>query len=357
MRPIRRSPAVTPDVRHAWARQLAACASPFARVALANIARPYPNQPAHVLLDASGLLEPQALHPAFYGSYDWHSAVHMHWLLVMLLSRFSDLPEAHEIGLALSRHFTSDNIEIEARYFRQPTNRAFERTYGWAWLLKLQTALIDGSATHPNIGTWRDRVQPLTELIVQRYLEFLPLQQFPIRAGVHGNSAFGLLLALEYAQIARHRELADAVLAKSLEWYGRDRAYPAHYEPGGDDFLSGGLMEAALMRQVFGHEEFSTWWDKFCPDATGLSAWLMPVQVTDRSDGKLAHLDGLNLARAWCWAMLHSALPAPLAATAVSALDGQLAASLPNATCGHYAGTHWLASFALLALLATAESE
>lgn len=176
MRPIRRSPAVTPDVRHAWARQLAACASPFARVALANIVRPYPNQPAHVLLDASGLLEPQALHPAFYGSYDWHSAVHMHWLLVMLLSRFPELPEAHEIGLALSRHFTSDNIEIEARYFRQPTNRAFERTYGWAWLLKLQTALIDGSATHPNIGTWSDRVQPLAELIAQRYLEFLPLQ-------------------------------------------------------------------------------------------------------------------------------------------------------------------------------------
>lgn len=162
---------------------------------------------------------------------------------------------------------------------------------------------------------------------------------------------------MEYAQIAKHRGLADAVLAKSLEWYGRDRAYPAHYEPGGDDFLSGGLMEAALMRQVFGQEKFAAWWDKFCPNASGLSSWLMPVQVTDRSDGKLAHLDGLNLARAWCWAMLHSALPAPLAATAVSALDRQLAASLPNATCGHYAGTHWLASFALLALLAMTEPE
>jgi hypothetical protein len=343
--------AVTAPMRHAAAESLAALASPFARIALANITRPYPNQPGHVLLDASSLAEPKELHPVFYGSYDWHSAVHMHWLLVTLLHRHPALQEKEQIQLLLSRHFTPEKIEKEAFYFQQPCNRAFERTYGWAWLLKLQCALIEGAIKLPEIDAWRACMQPFADLIAQRYLDFLPIAGFPIRAGTHANSAFGLLFALEYAQAAGHNELADRVAAKAMEWFGQDRRYPAEYEPGGDDFLSGGLTEAALMRQVLSHSEFIRWWRDFCPDHVALQSWLTPVPVADRSDPKLAHLDGLNLSRAWCWKMLRPALPDPLALTCGSAIEAHLSASLPFAVHGHYAGTHWLASFALLALM------
>jgi hypothetical protein len=346
-----------PDLQRVGAERLAAYASPFAQLALANIVCPYPNHPGHVLLSASDLADPKTLHPVFYGSYDWHSAVHMHWLLVTLLSRFPAISEADEIQRQLSNHFTSENLKTEAHYFLQPANRTFERTYGWAWLLKLQATLISTRAGHASIGAWRHRLQPLADLIAQRYLDFFPLAQYPIRAGVHGNSAFGLLFALEYARTAEHSALADAVISKALEWFGGDHRYPAHYEPGGDDFLSGGLIEAVLMRQILGSDRFACWWNDFCPDAAALETWLVPVRATDPSDPKLAHLDGLNLARAWCWAMLHPVLPAPLAPTALSAVDRHLAASLPGTIAGHYAGTHWLASFALLALLALVETE
>lgn len=339
-------------MQHAATESLASFASPFARIALANIVRSYPNQPGHVLLDASSLAEPEELHPVFYGSYDWHSAVHMHWLLVTLLHRHPALPEAEQIRRLLSRRFTPEKIEKEALYFQQPCNSAFERTYGWAWLLKLQCALSEGATKLSEVGVWRTCMQPFADLIVQRYLDFLPVARFAIRAGTHGNSAFGLLFALEYAQAAGHTKLADRVLAKALEWFGRDRRYPADYEPGGDDFLSGGLTEAALMRQMLSPGEFVRWWQDFCPDHVALKSWLTPVPVADRSDPKLAHLDGLNLSRAWCWKMLRPALPDSLALTADSAIDAHLATSLPFTIHGHYAGTHWLASFALLALLA-----
>lgn len=348
---------MTSELQRLGQVQLAAYASPFAQIALANVVRPYPNHPGHVLRDASDLLDPKTLHPVFYGSFDWHSSVHMHWLLVTLLSRCPAIPESNEIQCRLSLHFTLENLEQEVRYFQHPSNQAFERTYGWAWLLKLQTALSGPAATHASMGVWRARIQPLADLITQRYLDFLPLAQFPVRAGVHGNSAFGLLFALEYARATGHSQLADAVFSKALEWFGHDRRYPAQYEPGGEDFLSGGLTEAALMRQVLGSERFASWWDDFCPDTESLKTWLMPVQATDRTDLKLVHLDGLNLARAWCWAMLHSTLPAPLSSAAISAIDGHLSASLPSTTAGHYAGTHWLASFALLALLAVMEAK
>ncbi|MGV3741963.1 MAG: DUF2891 domain-containing protein [Burkholderiaceae bacterium] len=335
--------------------RLAAHASPFARTALANITRSYPNQPGHVLLDVSSLAEPKQLHPVFYGSYDWHSSVHMHWLLVSLLCRYPALPEADQIVTILSSHFTEANIEAETLYFQQPAHRSFERTYGWAWLLKLQAALHRRSEAHPLIDNWRDHVQPLADVIVQGWLDFLPVAQFPIRAGTHGNSAFGLLFALDYAHAAGHAELAKAAGMKAQEWFGQDECYPADYEPGGDDFLSGGLMEAALMQQVLDTDEFARWWENFCPASPALQTWLTPVVSSDRSDPKLAHLDGLNLSRAWCWAMLRSALPASLSASVCSTIEHHLEISLPCTIRGHYAGTHWLASFALLALLALEE--
>lgn len=328
----------------------ASYASEFARLALSNICQEYPNKLDHVINDAADILPPRALHPVFYGSFDWHSCVHMHWLLVRLLRCFPALPEAGQITATLDEHFSAARVADEIAYLRQPSRLAFERTYGWAWLLKLQAELIAASATIPRAVSWRDTLQPLAEVFVDRYLHFLPMARYPIRAGTHGNSAFGLLFALDYAQSIQHLALRKLIAAKANAWFGRDRRYPAAYEPGGDDFLSAGLMEAALMLRVVDSCSYADWWEVFCPVPQDLQIWLSPVTVTDRSDLKLAHLDGLNLSRAWCWKMLQPHLPATLAAPVQAAIDTHLHAALPHACGGNYAGTHWLASFALLAL-------
>lgn len=328
----------------------ASYASAFARLALTNISQEYPNKLDHVINDASDNLPPRVLHPVFYGSFDWHSCVHMHWLLVRLLRYFPALPEAGQITATLDEHFSAARVAGEIAYLRQPSRLAFERTYGWAWLLKLQAELIAASASSPSAASWRDALQPLAEIFVERYLHFLPMAHYPIRAGTHGNSAFGLLFALDYAEGIQHLALRKLIAAKAHTWFGRDRRYPAAYEPGGDDFLSPGLMEAALMLRVVDSCSYADWWEVFCPVPHELQTWLSPVTVTDRSDLKLAHLDGLNLSRAWCWKMLQSHLPATLAAPVQAAIDTHLHAALPHACEGNYAGTHWLASFALLAL-------
>lgn len=325
-------------------------ASSFARIALANIVREYPNKLDHVINNASELCSPRALHPVFYGSYDWHSSVHMHWLLARLLRYFPELPEGEKIRAAFDHHFTIENIAAEIAYLHQPSRQSFERTYGWAWLLKLQTELIALANTDPRYAAWHTRMQPLADIFVDRYLDFLPIAQYPIRSGTHANSAFGLLFALDYAEAVQHLALRKLIAAKTNAWFGRDRRYPAAYEPGGDDFLSAGLMEAALMRRVVDGCSYADWWHVFCPSPQDLLAWLTPVSVTDRTDPKLAHLDGLNLSRAWCWKMIAPELPKALREQAHRAIDAHLKASLPFATAGDYVGTHWLASFALLAL-------
>ncbi len=325
-------------------------ASTFAAIALANIAREYPNKPEHVLNDAADMRAPHTLHPVFYGSYDWHSSVHMHWLLARLLRCYAELPERARIQALFDKHFTTANVASELAYLRHPAHRSFERTYGWAWLLKLQHELTALAQTEPRASAWRDALQPLTELLVESYLAFLPLAQFPIRAGTHTNSAFGLLFALDYAEGIQHLALRKLIALKANAWFGRDRRYPAFYEPGGDDFLSGGLLEAALMQRVVDGCSYADWWEVFCPAPHELPVWLTPVAVSDRSDPKLAHLDGLNLSRAWCWKMLEPQLPPALRAPVNTAIDAHLSISLPHAIHGDYAGTHWLASFALLAL-------
>lgn len=325
-------------------------ASPFAHIALANVAQEYPNKLDHVINGPADLLPPRVLHPVFYGSYDWHSCVHMHWLLARLLRCFPQLPEAASIQAVFDSHFKSERIAAEIAYLHQPSRGAFERTYGWAWLLKLQTELIALARILPHAVTWRDALQPLADVFVERYLQFLPVAHYPIRSGTHANSAFGLLFALDYADSVQHIALRKLVIAKANAWYGRDRRYPAAYEPGGDDFLSAGLMEAAVMRRAVDACSFADWWQVFCPASQELGVWLTPVPVTDRRDPKLAHLDGLNLSRAWCWKMIEADLSPSLQAPVASAIDAHLDASLPFATGGDYAGTHWLASFALLAL-------
>ena len=343
---------------------LADLASPFARLALVNVQQAYPHKLDHVLLGDADLAPHTLLHPVFYGSYDWHSSVHMHWLLVRLLRRFPLLPEAAEITALLDVHLTPERLAVEAAYVQQPHRQSFERTYGWAWLLKLQAELVllgaqqTGAAAaavasvalQAGARRWQAALQPLTDAFVARFHEFLPKAHYPIRAGTHANSAFGLLLALDYAQTLKDAALQSLIAQKSHAWFGDDLSYPAAYEPGGDDFLSGGLVEAVLVRCT--HADFARWWQRFCPDTAQLKHWLIPVEVSDRTDPKLAHLDGLNLSRAWCWAALepHLGHDAPLQAAVKQALSAHLAAALPHTTGGSYMGSHWLASFAVLAL-------
>lgn len=332
--------------RHA----LAQYASPFARVALENVVREFPNKPDHLLTASADLRSPRELHPAFYGSYDWHSSVHMHWLLARLLRCASVLPERAQVHDVFDRHFSPENIGAEVSYLRDAARRTFERTYGWAWLLKLQAELHLLAASDDTAARWRNNLQPLADAVVDGYQEFLPLAEFPVRAGTHANSAFGLLLALDYAEAVQHLALRRLISARANGWFGRDRRYPAAYEPGGDDFLSAGLVEAVLMLRLVDACSYADWWEVFRPSQNDLGTWLLPVRVTDRSDPKLAHLDGVNLSRAWCWKMIRPQLDAALRDRVNAAIDAHLDASLPGTVNGDYAGTHWLASFALLAL-------
>ena len=331
-------------------RQHAATMAPFASLALTNIGQEFPNKLDHTINSPAEVLGPRELHPVFYGSYDWHSAVHMHWLLARLLRLDPKLPEATQIAQVFDQHFTPALVGVEVAYLLQPSRATFERTYGWAWLLKLQVELLLLIESQPRARVWADALQPLADAFVDRYLHFLPITQFPIRAGTHANSAFGLLFALDYAEKTQHLALRKLVIEKAHRWFGRDARYPAAYEPGGDDFLSGGLVEAVLMMRSVDGCAYADWWAVFCPPPHELQAWLAPVPVSDRSDAKLAHLDGLNLSRAWCWRVLKRELPPEFQPLADQAIARHLDASLPQAGGGHYVGSHWLASFAALAL-------
>ena len=324
--------------------------APFAALAIANITREFPNKLAHTMNSAADVQTPRTLHPVFYGSYDWHSAVHMHWLLARLMRLFPDLGEVPQIDIVFDQHFSPANVEVEVDYLLQPSRASFERTYGWAWLLKLQIELDSLALAYPRAQQWADALAPLADAFVDRYLQFLPLAEHPIRAGTHANSAFGLLFALDYAKQKQHFALRQLIFQKVHQWFGKDARYPAAYEPGSDDFLSGGLMEAVLMMRSVDACSYGDWWAVFCPAPGGLQNWLTPVTINDRSDPKLAHLDGLNLSRAWCWRALKRELPEAFQKPADEAIGRHLAASLPHAGAGHYVGTHWLASFAALAL-------
>ena len=337
-----------------------ALASRFVQVALDNVVREFPNKLDHLMMTETDVQRPAQLHPVFYGSYDWHSSVHMHWTLVRLLSLFPALPEADAIAARLDAHFTTERIAGECDYLAKPGAAVFERPYGWAWLLKLCEALERAAADDPRAAAWRDRMRPLAAAFTQRVLAYLPRAPWPSRAGTHGNSAFALLLMLDYASAVDDKSLRDAIVAKAFAWFGEDRAYPVAYETGSEDFLSNGLQESVLMRRVFGlfrrdtdgssEARFHQWWSGFVPDVAVLSHWLQPLQPGDRSDARLTHIDGLNLSRAWCWAQLVDVMPDALRTPVQLAIHAHRAESLPQAVQGHYVGTHWLASFALLAL-------
>jgi hypothetical protein len=327
-------------------------ASAFARQALEGITKEYPNKPSHVLNSSADIREPRALHPAFYGSYDWHSSVHSHWMLVRVLRRFPNLAENQRIRSVLGEHLTAKNLQAEADYFAQPGRRSFERMYGWAWLLKLGEELH--SWDDPDGRQWSRNLRPLVDTIVARYEAFLPQQTYPIRRGVHANTAFGLAFGLDYARAVGHKALRELIEERSRTYYGKDAAIPAAWEPDGADFISPSLMEADLMRRVLPPVEFRAWLHRFLPDlARGEPKTLfVPAKVTDRSDSQIVHLDGLNLSRAWCLRGIAGALPAGDSARKVltESATRHADAALRHVASGDYAGEHWLASFAVYLL-------
>ncbi len=323
-------------------------AARFADLALGHVRREYPNNLDHALAGPGDAATPRALHPIFYGSYDWHSCVHGHWLLARLLRRFPDLRHGADIRALFDEQFTPAAVAGECAYFAAPTARGFKRPYGWAWLLELAAEL-----TRFGEEGWAAALAPLAELIAGRFRAFLPLATYPVRSGAHFNSAFAIRLTADYAVAAADQALAAELNDAARRWYGVDADCPAWGEPGGDDFLSPTLIEAECLRRLLPRQAFVAWFDRFLPRLASAepAALFEPAIVADRSDGKTAHLDGLNLSRAWCWRSFAAALPGgdsrrPLIeATA----ERHLAASLPH-VAGDYMGEHWLASFATLAL-------
>ncbi|MGH9971424.1 MAG: DUF2891 domain-containing protein [Pyrinomonadaceae bacterium] len=331
-------------------------ASRFARLALKCVNKEYPNKPDHVINDASDVRSPKVMHPAFYGCYDWHSSVHGQWMLVRLLRIFPSLPEAPEIRKALGANLTPETILAEVAYLKQPNRQSFERTYGWAWLLKL------GEEIHlwddPEGKSWARNLQPLINALAEKYIAFLPKQTYPIRTGVHPNTAFGLAFALDYAKTVGNKKLEALIIERSHSYFGKDVNYPASWEPGGEDFFSPALMEADLMRRVLDSRKFRGWFRRFLPELTRSEPrkLLNPAVVADRTDPKIVHLDGLNLSRAWCMRSIAKALPRSDPARRVLTVSARLHAkdALAHIASGDYAGEHWLASFAVY-MLATEE--
>ena len=320
-------------------------ATRMARIALGHVARKYPHKLDHVLDRDADARTPRALHPAFFGSFDWHSCVHGWWTLLTLRRLFPEMPEAPAIATLAEATFTEEKLSVELAYLDRPSSGGFERPYGWAWLLQLH--LEASRHSEP----WGARLEPFARAFAARFTQHLPLLTYPIRTGTHANTAFALALALPWAE-AFDADVAALIRTRAPQWYGADRDCQA-WEPGGDEFLSSALTEALAMKRCLSPAEFAAWFAAFLPrlDRAEPATLFVPATVSDRSDGKIAHLDGLNLSRAWCWRALAPHLAGAAKANAETAADRHLAAALPH-LAGEYAGEHWLASFALLALLA-----
>ena len=327
-------------------------ASRFAELALRCVAREYPNKPDHVMNSEKDILSPRVMHPAFYGCFDWHSSVHGHWMLVRLLRMFPDLPEAPRIRAVLNSNLAASNVKVEVDYLDQPGRKSFERTYGWAWLLKLAQELHDWNDVQRR--QWAKNLQPLTKAIVNRYIDFLPRQTYPIRTGVHPNTAFGIAFALDYARAVSDRQLEKILVSRCLAYYADDRDAPESWEPGGEDFFSPSLMEADLMRRILNKDRFDRWFKRFMPGLVKGTAGnlLKPAVVSDRTDPKIVHLDGLNLSRAWCMKGIASALSVndPTRDRLLKSAELHASDALAHIASGNYEGEHWLASFAVYLL-------
>ena len=324
----------------------------FARLALACVHREYPNKIAHNLNGDEDVKPPRELTPAFYGCYDWHSSVHGHWLLARLARLFPDAPFAREARAALGQSLTPEALAAEVRYLEGKGRVSFERPYGLAWLLQLGAELSEWP--DPEAQAWARSLAPLEAVAAARLKEWLPKLAYPIRIGEHSQTAFSFGLALDWARRGGDKELADLLESRSRAYYEKDRDCPLAYEPSGEDFLSPCLAEADLMRRILPAPAYAAWLERFLPrlPADGSAAWLTPGLVTDRSDPKLAHIDGLNLSRAWMLEGIAAGLPpadrrgAALRAAARAHRD----AGLAGVTGEHYEGGHWLGTFAVYLL-------
>ncbi len=321
----------------------------FARLALACVHQEYPNKIAHVMSSDADARPPRELTPAFFGCYDWHSCVHGHWLLARLARLLPQAPFAADARGALARSLTSENVAAEVRYLEGKGRVSFERPYGLAWLLQLGAELREWGS--PEARAWSDALAPLEKASAARIDEWLPKLTRPIRIGEHSQTAFSLGLVLDWARVAGDAQTEALVVSRTRDFYGGDRDCPLAYEPSGEDFLSPCLGEADLMRRVLPPSDFARWLTAFLPGLPedGSSAWLEPGIVTDPSDPKLAHLDGLNLSRAWMLEGIAAGLPqgdrriAALRAAANVHREKGLAA----VTGEHYEGGHWLGTFAV----------
>ena len=320
-------------------------AARFARIALGHVTREYPHKLDHVLGSDEDALTPRVLHPVFYGSFDWHSCVHGWWTLLTLRRLFPNNPEAAAVAELADVTFTPPKVAIDLAYLGRPLSAGFERPYGWAWLLYLHL-----EASRHEDHCWADQLEQLARAFAERFKAYLPKLTYPIRVGTHFNTAFALVLAVEWAETF-DGELAAIIRAWAIEKYSGDRDCQA-WEPGGDEFLSPTLIEALCMSRILPREEFVGWFAAFLPRlAQGDPRTLFaPAFVSDRSDGKIAHLDGLNLSRAWCWRLLDQALDGEAKIPAERAAAEHLANALPH-LAGDYMGEHWLVSFALLVLI------
>ena len=325
-------------------------AARYAGMALKCIHQEYPNKPGEVLGSDRDVKPVREYRPAFYGCFDWHSAVHGHWMLVKLLKKFPDSPDAAQIKEALSKNLRPENIAVEVQFFLDSNNRTFERPYGWAWLLKLAEELHTWD--HPLAREWESALQPLTNLIVSNYQDFLPKLVYPVRVGEHSNTAFGMAFALDYARTTQNKALEATIVTRARDFYLSDENCPIGWEPSGFDFFSPCFTEAELMARVLPEAEFSSWIHQFLPTRPDgrLAFHDEPARVGDRSDGKLVHLDGLNFSRAWAYAMIASKLePGSREAFQQVAMQ-HIRHSLSAISDGNYAGEHWLATFAVYAL-------
>lgn len=316
-------------------------AARFVRIALGHVRQEYPNKLDHVLDADRDAVPPHVLHPVFHGSFDWHSCVHSYWLLLSILRLFPKTAGADAIAALADDMLTPEKLAGEIAYLQRPTSAGFERPYGWAWLLALHAEAVR-HADRP----WGKALRPLADVFAGRFRDFVPKQAYPVRAGTHGNTAFAFILALDWADIHEPR-LAGLLRERARHYFAADRDCPA-WEPGGDEFLSPAMVEALCMRRVLAADEYVVWLDAYLPrlSASEPATLFEPASVTDRADGKLVHLDGFNLSRAWAWRQL-----APVVGDRAFDVAGRhIEASLPHIE-ESYMGSHWLCSFALLALM------
>lgn len=317
----------------------------YARLGRAGISREWPHAYQHLAHGLADVRSPRELHPAFYGCYDWHSSVHTHWMLARLRRLFPRLPVARAIDVTLDRHLTPENIAAELAYFVSPGRGAFERPYGWAWLLALAAEVRAGS--YPAAQRWTAALRPLEMHLASASVDWLSRLGQPMRCGLHPNTAFALAHMLDYARTVRDQLLERVIVARSRGWYGQDRAIPAAWEPGGSDFISPALAEADLMRRVLPEAEFAAWWRQFLPRLP--DSLLEPAVPLDHTDPQFVHLDGLNLSRAWMLRGIAGSLPKddPAKVDLLASAQRHAAVGLGRVASGDYVGEHWLATFAV----------